>query len=152
MVKFYHSRFATTDIFTHIYDWLAESLGGISHVGEGRSGLGHTLSKWNWKLGIEPIPCWADFAPASPHLCDRAYVNDVCWRLGVTCWWHEMDAFSALLVLCVGNPLATSGFPSQWPVTRSFDIICENAPEQMVDKKIETSVIWDTITLIMMSL
>ena len=37
---------------------------------------------------------------------------------GATLWRHQM----ALLVLCEGNPPVTSEFPSQGPVTRSFDI------------------------------
>ena len=32
-----------------------------------------------------------------------------------------METFSASLVLCEGNPPVTGGFPSQRPVTRSFD-------------------------------
>ena len=39
-------------------------------------------------------------------------------------WWrHQIETFSALLVLCEGNPSVTAGFPSQRPVTRSFDIL-----------------------------
>ena len=38
-------------------------------------------------------------------------------------WWrHQMEAFSALLALCAGNPPITGEFPSQKPVTRSFDV------------------------------
>ena len=38
-------------------------------------------------------------------------------------WWrYQMEAFSALLDLCAGNSLVTSEFPSQRPVTRSFDV------------------------------
>ena len=38
-------------------------------------------------------------------------------------WWcHQMETFSALLTLCEGNPPMTGGFPSQRPVTRSFDV------------------------------
>ena len=38
-------------------------------------------------------------------------------------WWrHQMENFSALLALCEGNPPVTGGFPSQRPVTRSFDV------------------------------
>ena len=33
-----------------------------------------------------------------------------------------MEIFSALLALCEGNPLVIDGFPSQRPVTRSFDV------------------------------
>ena len=32
------------------------------------------------------------------------------------------ETFSTLLVLCEGNPPVTGGFPSQRPVTRSFDV------------------------------
>ena len=37
-------------------------------------------------------------------------------------WWrHQMETFSALLVLCVGNSPVTCEFPSQRPVKRNFD-------------------------------
>ena len=38
------------------------------------------------------------------------------------CWCHQMETFSALLVLCVGNSPVTGEFPAQSPVTRSFDV------------------------------
>ena len=38
-------------------------------------------------------------------------------------WWrHQMETFSALLALCAGNSPVTGEFPSQRPVTRSFDV------------------------------
>ena len=38
-------------------------------------------------------------------------------------WWrHQMETFSGLLALCAGNSPVTREFPSQMPVTRSFDI------------------------------
>ena len=38
-------------------------------------------------------------------------------------WWHhQMETFSALLALCVGNSLITGWFHSLRLVTRSFDI------------------------------
>ena len=38
-------------------------------------------------------------------------------------WWcHQMETFYALLALWEGNPSVTGGFPSQRPVTRSFDV------------------------------
>ena len=38
-------------------------------------------------------------------------------------WWrHQMEIFSALLALCAGNSPVTGEFPSQRPVTRSFDV------------------------------
>ena len=41
-------------------------------------------------------------------------------------WWrHQMETLSALLALCVGNSPATGEFPSQRPVTRSFDVFAD---------------------------
>ena len=38
-------------------------------------------------------------------------------------WWsHQMRTFFALLAICAGNSLVTGEFPSQSPVTRSFDV------------------------------
>ena len=34
---------------------------------------------------------------------------------------HQMETFSALLAVCAGNSPATGEFPTQRPVTRSFD-------------------------------
>ena len=40
-----------------------------------------------------------------------------------TPWWrHQMETFSALLAICVGNSPVTGEFPTQRPVTRSFDV------------------------------
>ena len=48
------------------------------------------------------------------------YLRQMCYLIS---WWrHQMETFSALLTLCEGNPPVTSGFPSQRPVTRSFDV------------------------------
>ena len=38
-------------------------------------------------------------------------------------WWrHQMETFSALLAICAGNSSVPGEFPSQRPVTRSFDV------------------------------
>ena len=38
-------------------------------------------------------------------------------------WWrHQMEPYSALLVLCAGNSPVSCEFPSQRPVMRSFDV------------------------------
>ena len=59
-----------------------------------------------------------------------------------------MEIFSALLVLCEGNPPVTGGLPSQRPVRRSFDVFFEQTAEQTIEKP----VIWDAIAVIMTSL
>ena len=41
---------------------------------------------------------------------------------GWTTWWcHQMETFSTFLALCAGNSQVTGEFPSQRPVTGSFD-------------------------------
>ena len=40
----------------------------------------------------------------------------------ITWWRHQMETFSALLALCVGNSPVNGEFPSQRQVTRSFDV------------------------------
>ena len=47
---------------------------------------------------------------------DALYAQHGLW------WHHQMEACSAPLALCEGNPPVTGGFPSQRPVTRSFDV------------------------------
>ena len=38
-------------------------------------------------------------------------------------WWrHQMETFSAVLALCVGSSPITGEFPSQRPLTRTFDV------------------------------
>ena len=41
---------------------------------------------------------------------------------GYTWWRHQMETFSALLAICAGNSPTTGEFPTQMPVTRSFDV------------------------------
>ena len=39
-------------------------------------------------------------------------------------WWrHQMKTFSALLAICAGNSPVPGVFPTQRPVTRSFDVL-----------------------------
>ena len=52
-------------------------------------------------------------------------LDDVTYGMFVTLvsWWrHQMETFSALLALCAGNSPVPGEFPTQRPVTRSFDV------------------------------
>ena len=51
------------------------------------------------------------------------HMNYWCHTHSHYSWWrHQMETFSALLALYAGNSPVTCEFPSQRPVTRSFDI------------------------------
>ena len=58
---------------------------------------------------IEPRRLWLN----SRH--GPAWIVNIWWR-------HQMETFSVLLTLCAGNSPVTGEFPSQRPVTLSFDV------------------------------
>ena len=54
----------------------------------------------------------------------------------IVSWWrHKMETFSALLALCAGNSPATGEFPSQRPVTRSFDVFFDLCLNKRLSKQ-----------------
>ena len=63
-----------------------------------------------------------------------------------------METTSTLLDLCEENPLFTDGFPQQRLVTRSLNDVFFDAPEQTVERTIDTPVILDATALITTSL
>ena len=51
-------------------------------------------------------------------------------------WWrHQMDTFSALLAICAGNSPVPGEFPTQMPVTRSFDAYFDLRPNKRLSKQ-----------------
>ena len=60
------------------------------------------------------------------------------YQMSDTWWCHQMGTFSALLALCEGNPPVTCGFPSQRPVTRSFDVFFDLHLNKRLSKQFET--------------
>ena len=51
-------------------------------------------------------------------------------------WWrHQMETFSALLAICAGNSPVTGEFPTQRPVTRSFDVYFDLRPNERLSKQ-----------------
>ena len=52
-----------------------------------------------------------------------------------TLWRHQMETFSALLAICAGNSPVTGEFPTQRPVTRSFDVYFDLCPNERLSKQ-----------------
>ena len=50
-------------------------------------------------------------------------------------WRHQMETFSALLAICAGNSPVTGEFPTQRPVTRSFDVYFDLCPNERLSKQ-----------------
>ena len=53
--------------------------------------------------------------------CQYNTVQILWYCIHFPCWRHQMETFSALLAFCLGNSPVTGEFPSQRPVTKSFD-------------------------------
>ena len=46
-----------------------------------------------------------------------------------------METFSALLAICAGNSPVSGEFPTQRPVTRSFDVYFDLRPDKRLSKQ-----------------
>ena len=58
------------------------------------------------------------------------YVFHISW------WRHQMEIFSALLAICAGNSPVPGEFPTQRPVTRSFDVFFDLCPNKRLSKQL----------------
>ena len=57
-------------------------------------------------------------------------------KYGPKSWWrHQMETFSTLLAICVGNSLVTGEFPAQRPVTQSFDVFFDLLLNERLSKQ-----------------
>ena len=57
------------------------------------------------------------------RLCSHARRLPASRGNSILAWWrHQIETFSALLAICAGNSPVPGEFPSQRPVTRSFDV------------------------------
>ena len=65
----------------------------------------------------------------------RCYPKSPRWHYGISRWRHQMETFSALLVLCEGNSPVTGEFPAQRPVTRSLDVFFDLCPNKLLSKQ-----------------
>ena len=59
-----------------------------------------------------------------------------CYEILTKSWWrHQMETFSVLLAICAGNSPVTGEFPTQRPVTRSFDVYFDLRPNERLSKQ-----------------
>ena len=53
--------------------------------------------------------------------------SQLCHEISQAWWRHQMETFSMLLAICAGNSPVPGEFPTQRPVTRSFDVFFDLA-------------------------
>ena len=59
---------------------------------------------------------WANIMEVGAAFASKGDLQEWSW------WRHQMEAFSALLAICAGNSPVPGEFPTQRPVTQSFDV------------------------------
>ena len=59
----------------------------------------------------------------------------ICSFFLVSWWRHQMEIFSALLAICVGNSPVNGEFPAQRPVTRSFGVFFDLQMNERLSKQ-----------------
>ena len=57
------------------------------------------------------------------------------WKGDLSWWRNQMETFSALLAICAGNSPVTGEFPTQRPMTRSFDVFFDLRPNKQLRKQ-----------------
>ena len=96
---------------------------------------------WKWLIStlstMVLMNCRAVLVSSSPAWSGMANITSIgCSPLqsgrDFTWWRHQMEKNIRVTGPLSGKPPVTGGFPSQRPVTQSFDVFLWSVPEQMV--------------------
>ena len=93
-----------------------------------------------WPVWAETIRCIGIFMIQFFFIVRQLKMRITAWlnvRTSVSRpWWrHQMKTFSALLALCAGNLPVPGEFPTQGPVTRSFDVFFDLRLNKRLNKQ-----------------
>ena len=66
---------------------------------------------------------------------ETLFKSKLRWETHYSWWRHQMETFFVPLALCVGNSPVNGEFPSQRPVTRSFDVFFDLRPNKQLSKR-----------------
>ena len=84
--------------------------------------------RWNW-IGV-------DLKESHTHNSSQYLFTPFVLFHGFYSWWrHQMENFSALLAISAGNSPVIGEFPTQRPVTRSFDIFFDLRVNKRLSKQ-----------------
>ena len=87
------------------------------------------VSIWWRHHDLGTLRVWLTFGGASLHtICLLSCLSQSWWR-------YQMETFSALLAICAGNSPVPGEFPTQRPVTRSFDVLFDLRPNKQLSKQ-----------------
>ena len=88
----------------------------------------------NINLRIHDVPIQKVYTTKSPRV---KLVSQLTRKMPYeyTWWRHQMETFSALLAICAGNSTVPVEFPTQRPVTLSFDVYFDLRPNKRLSKQ-----------------
>ena len=79
---------------------------------------------------------WAMLANETLERKETSRVRSPKLTIARNSWWrHQIETFSALLAICAGNSPVPGEFPTQRPVTRSFDVYFDLRPNKRLSKQ-----------------
>ena len=88
-----------------------------------------SISEMNWGMASATT-----FSKS--RICSSSSLRHTYSRKGhIPLWRHQMATFSALVALSAGNSPVTGEFPSQRPVTRSFDVFFDLRLNERLSKQ-----------------
>ena len=96
------------------------------------------ISSWFTKLhNIQANPILRTYMRFKSDFVIEPYLYLVkkLQSLEATWWRHQMETLSALLAICAGNSPVPGEFPTQRPVTRSFDVYFDLRPNKRLSKQ-----------------
>ena len=103
-----------------VINWVVLNVCGCSQLRDSKHETGNTT--WVVRVGVLQVQ------PQGVNNLSLTWLYQLCflefhavWNTQRTWWRHQMETFSVSLALCAGNSPVTGEFPSQRPVTRSFD-------------------------------
>ena len=99
--------------------------------------LGQYGLHWAWKI-TEDMAQWVSITQLYSVYLGLYIHSGISYRKIYTVPWlcHDMETLSPLLALCEGNPLVTSGFPSQMARMESFDIFFVVSLNKLLNKQL----------------
>ena len=117
--------------------WLDLILQLINQSVIGLTDLGKNAQLF-WPLGWKTSHLYAFYPfdlpiPSDPwHTCQRVSHPAA---FSPSWWSHQMETLSALLAICAGNSPVPGEFPTQRPVTRSFDVFFDLSLNERLNKQ-----------------
>ena len=113
------------------------------------NGIDRTSFSYSWRIILKPLSNQSENINGVVATADITVATNleryiikprhciIAWHTGVDCpWWrHQMETFSALLAICAGNSPVPGEFPTQRPVTRSFDVFFDLRMNKRLSKQ-----------------